>query len=231
MLPLAGHPNLPDDHLSIVCQPDMRFFEDDCHVRDHFPTAKWIAPEPPGPPDSKEIFQQPTEGWEAENPNFMLPDKNGVPSPYADPHADCIRLNREGFTAGGEGPEMTSPTPELLDLMRIRLAARNWTEHNPQGQAEFIWICHNTHSVSQIPEGQDPHFLQGYCTPDEYKAYQKRKWKDGRANAVHCGDIMIMMTARFARRMMAVIAPTSVVLTNMMYCLLTSDQFHFFENT
>ena len=217
MLPLAGHPNLPDDALSIVCQPDMRFFAEDCNVRDHFPSAKWLPPEPPGPVDSKEIFQQPTEGWFHDNPDYMLPDKNGVPSPYSDAHAPCVGLNREGFTAAGTGDELVLPTPELLDLMRLRVQARQWTEHNPQGQAEFIWICHNTSSVSQIPEGQDPHFLEGFCSEKEYEAFAKRKWKDQRVNAVHCGDIMIMMTARFARRMMAVIAPTSAVLTNMMY--------------
>ena len=217
MVPLAGHPNLPDDHCTICVQPDMRFFAEDCNVRDHFPSAKWLPPEPPGPPDSKEIFQQPTEGFEAQNPAYMLPDKNGVASPYADPYAPCVALNREGFSPAGFGPELREPTPELLDLMRIRIAAREWTEHNPEGQADFIWICHNTHSVSQIPEGQDPHFLQGFCTEAEYKNFEKRKWKDPRGNAVQCGDIMIMMTARFARRLMAVIAPPSAVLTNMMH--------------
>ena len=58
----------------------------------------------------------------------------------------AIPINREALVPALEGKDdecANSPTPELLDLLRIRVAGKGWIEFNPHGQAEFIWVCYN----------------------------------------------------------------------------------------
>ena len=97
---------------------------------------------------------------------------------------------------------MDAVTPELWDLMRIRIAAKQWTAHNPNGQAEFIWVCFNTGKCLQTPDSG--RFLEGWCDQAVLNRL-KKTGSDPRNLAIQAGDILIMMTAKFARMMMAVI--------------------------
>ena len=99
--------------------------------------------------------------------------------------------------------ELNKPTPELVDLLRYRVKARAWKEFSEEGQADFIWVCYNNAQCQQNPEGT---FLQGWCNDDEMRKFDKDKGVDRRSAAVQAGDIFIMMTARWARKFMAVIA-------------------------
>ena len=182
MLPYCGHPAKPDDACHIVVQPDMRFFLQDCKPRDYMDI--------PGGTSSSSASQQPGEDTPGE----------------VDFDIDAIATNREGLS-----PAMTAlsdqgleaQTPELMDLMRIRTAAKAWTEFNPDGQAEFIWVCYNTSPCLQTPDGGE--FLRGWVPGDIVKKL-KKKGSDPRRLAIQAGDILIMMTAKFARKMLAVIA-------------------------
>ena len=98
---------------------------------------------------------------------------------------------------------MDAYTPELFDLLRIRRAAKAWTDFNPNGQAEFIWVCYNTSPCLQTPD--EGRFLQGWTAP-EVVARLKKSGSDNRSLAIQAGDILIMMTAKFARMMLEVIA-------------------------
>ena len=189
-------------------QADCRFFAKDCTPREFFASSEWVPPEPVGRPAnsaSPDSAGRRTE-FKGEVPAYNLPDDHGRPSPYADPFASGIAPNREGLAAvlPAEDAHLNMPTPELLDLLRYRQTARTWTERHPQGQAEFIWACYNTTPCQQCPD--KGRFLDGWCTPEEKARFFKNKGMDNRHTSVQAGDILIMMTARCARRMMEVIA-------------------------
>ena len=78
----------------------------------------------------------------------------------------AIPINREGLAPALEGKDdecVNSPAPEFLDLLRIRVAAKEWIEFNPNGQAEFIWVCYNASPCLQtLGNGR---FLEGWASP------------------------------------------------------------------
>ena len=195
MLPFIGHPNNPDDAITILAQPDMRFFKQDCDPRAHWDPTVTL------PPFADQVG------------NTSRPELSpGFVFPTSDPHEKAVATNREGLTpalAGADDSELALPTPELLDLLRYRVQARQWTEHNEEGQADFIWVCYNTSPCLQEPD--DGNFLRDFASKDDLKKYMKSKPNDARKSAVQAGDILIMMTARFARKMLAVIVGLSCV--------------------
>ena len=182
MLPYVGHPQKPDDALAIVVQPDMRFFLEDCNPR-HY-------------------MDMPSKGSSAGSQQ----EPAGIGASAVDLDNDAIATNRLGLTPALTADEdygLDACTPELWDLLRIRRAAKAWTQFNPNGQAEFIWVCFNTSPCLQTPDGGK--FLEGWTTPEVVKKLKKAK-HDPRNCAIQAGDILIMMTAKFARQMLAVIA-------------------------
>ena len=118
----------------------------------------------------------------------------------------AIPINREGLAPALEGKDdecVNSPTPELLDLPRIRVAATEWIEVNPNGQADFIWVCNNASPCFQTRG--NGRFLEGWASPPLPRSSKSLR-PMGRRLAIQAGDILIVMTAKFARVMLAVIA-------------------------
>ena len=211
LLPYVGHPALPDDHVCIVCQADMRFFLEDCKVREYFDAYNIPLPPQQNPPSSASSsgpLPVPAPArvlGRSQGPNL---DENVSHASSSSP--EPVRTNREGLAPVLREDEQDANlcSPELLDLLRIRVAARQWTEHNPQGQADFIWVCYNTSPCTQNTSRDK--FLEGWCSDDELANFKKNKGMDYRKSSVQAGDIMVMMTARFARKMLRVIVPLTI---------------------
>ena len=114
-----------------------------------------------------------------------------------------------GGLAQEAGGQFDLPTPELLDLLRLRKQAKAWKTYREDGQAEFIWWCHNSSKCWINPEGCCEH----HCTAEEYETIKRHKGTEWRDSAFSAGDIGVMFTARWARMFMTALA--SVLLPQM----------------
>ena len=116
--------NFADDVLIVAAQPDMRFHLQDCKVQNYMGL----------PANSMRASSR--------TPVMVAKEDGGA----VDLNIGAIPINREALVPALEGKDdecTNSPTPELLDLLRIRVAGKGWIEFNPHGQAEFIWVCYN----------------------------------------------------------------------------------------
>ena len=187
-MPYCAQGCFSDDQVFIVVQPDQRFFRADCTVMADLREEQAASSSSAQPPAA------PEEG------------------PGQEPLMDILQRPHRPVRGGpGElaGGEFAKPTPELLDLLRLRKQAKAWTEHNPNGQAEFIWWCHNSSKCLINPEGCCEH----HCTAEEYKTIRRHKGIEWRDSAFSAGDIGVMFTARWARMFMTALA--SVLLPQM----------------
>ena len=78
--------------------------------------------------------------------------------------------------------------------------------------SDLIHSGHSSLEMCRSCTSSPPRFFVKYTSSTSVHwgaAFKKKRWVDTRNSAVQAGDIMIMMTARFARRMMAIIATGS----------------------
>ena len=185
-MPYCSQGCFSDDQLFIVVQPDQRFFATDCAVlsmvREDQQEAATSAPAASS--SAASASGEPNDNW--------------LPSDVTQrPHNPG-----RGGIAEAEGGKYADPTPELLDLLRLRKQAKQWTEHRAEGQGEFIWFTHNSSPCYLDCAG----CCKNFCTEDEYKTLKRHSGKEWRKDMWSAGDMGIMLTAKFARHFMHVLA-------------------------
>ena len=160
-------------------QPDARFFRADCDVLPVVQSSSSAA----GDED-------------ATTPAELLDDVHDRPH----------RPGRGGL-ASVEGGDFEKPTPELLDLLRLRKQAKEWNEYREDGQGEFIWFIHN--SGKYIINVDD--CIEFHCKKNELKVIKSHRDTEWRNLSFSAGDIGFMFTAKWARMFMRALAAALLV--------------------
>ena len=179
MAPYCSQGCFSDDQLFIVVQPNQRFFESDCHV------LSMLREEQHEAVSSAQAASSSAASAVGEPDDNRLPHNPGW-----------------GGNAEAAKGKYAEPTPELLDLLRLRKQARQWTEFRAEGQAEFIWFTHNSSACDLDPVG----CCRSFCTAEEYSTLRRHRGKEWRTRMWSSGDIGVMFTAKWARQFMRVLA-------------------------
>ena len=179
-MPYCAQGCFSDDQLFILVQPDQRFFREDCNVMQYLRDEQHA---------SSSSGQAPA-GVAA------------VPGEYVEDFLQRPHRPGRGGLAEEAAGEFDMPTPELLDLLRLRKQAKAWTQYNPNGMADFIWWCYNSGKCLINPENISEH----HCTVEELEIINRHKGIEWRNSAFSAGDIGIMLTARWARLFMHALA-------------------------
>lgn len=185
MVPYAAQGCFSDDQLNIVVQPDQRFFLEDCHVM--------------------ESVRDPGASSSSAGPEQAKPPPGDVRAFGDDPIEDILmRPHRPGKAGLAEtaGDEFSLPTPELLDLLRLRKQAASWKEHREGGQGEFIWWCHNSGQYRVDCAGN----LALHCSESDLATIKNHNGKEWRNGGFSAGDVGVMFTSRWARMFMDALA-------------------------